>query len=321
MTADRDTASPPLRLPDVARASIASMTRRVPRFRGLGTGYRMLNRALIRCGATPIAAARMKDGTTVRVDLRTHTEIDAFYRGEYDPRLLSLVTALLEPHECFVDVGANVGFYSVAVAQFLKRAGAGGRVVAFEPVAGNYRRLLENLRANDLAGVAHVYQLGLSNRAGRVAITLREDFVAGAETGNASIAINSEIDAGFATTQAELAPLDEFWPTVPCAARPIGFIKLDIEGHEDCALEGAQRTLATHRPVILMEVNKPYFRARGIDPGERFAGLLPAGYVGFRELQGAWGALRSFNECRELDNVFVVPAERLEDRRFAAFRA
>jgi len=316
-----DSVSVRLSLPDVARASIASLTRRVPPFRGLGTGYRVLNQALIRCGATPVADAPMKDGTKVRVDLRTHTEVDAFYRGEYDPRLLSLVTALLDPASCFLDIGANVGFYSVAVAQFLKQAAVGGRVLAFEPVDSNYRRLLENLEANELVDCATAYPVGLSNRGGQVAITLREDFARGAGTGNASIAINSEIDAGFATTEVTLARLDDFWPSVARPACIIGLIKLDIEGHEDCALEGARRTLETHRPVILMEVNKPYLRARSIEVDERFHGLFPARYFSFCEMQGRWTAVESLSRCRELDNVFMVPAERLPEPRFAAFRS
>lgn len=309
-----------MRLPDLAVASLARLTKRTPRFRGLGKGYRLLNRMLVKWGATPVVDARMKDGTTMRVDLRTHTELDAFYRGEYDPELLSLVLTILDPTTCFLDVGANVGFYSVAVARFLKRTRADGRVLAFEPVESNYRRLMENLRANGLLDCSQLYQVGLSNRAGSVTMTLREDFVQGAETGNAAIVINPEFDSGFPTTEITLAPLDALWPQTSQPDRLIGLIKLDIEGHEDCALEGARKTLETHRPIILMEVNKPYFRARGIDLDERFSGLFPAHYVIFCLLQGIWTQVRSLNSCRELDNVFVIPAEQLQQPRFLPFR-
>jgi FkbM family methyltransferase len=193
--------------------------------------------------------------------------------------------------------------------------------VAFEPVNSNYRRLLENLQANGLVDCAYAYPVGLSNRGGQVAITLREDFARGAGTGNASIAINREIDAGFATVEVTLARLDDFWPSVARPNCTIGLIKLDIEGHEDCALEGARRTLETHRPVILMEVNKPYLRARRIDVDERFRALFPARYLSFCEMQRGWTAVESLSRCRELDNVFVVPAERLPESRFAALRS
>ena len=309
-----------MHLPDVALASLASLTKRTPRFPGLGRGYRFLNRMLLGCGAVPVVDARMKDGTTMRVDLRTHTELDAFYRGEYDPELLTLVLAILDPGAYFLDVGANVGFYSVAVARHMKHESKGGRVVAFEPVESNYQRLVENMRKNDLLDCSQICQVGISNRTGEVMMTLREDFVLGGETGNASIAINPEFDSGFPTIQVTLAQLDELWPQVAHPGVPVGLIKLDIEGHEDCALEGARRTLEAHRPVILMEVNKPYFRARRLDLDERFFGLFPPEYVIFCEKQGAWTPVTSLNRCAELDNVFIIPGERVQQPSFAAFR-
>lgn len=308
-----------MHVPDVALFSLASLTKRAPRFRGLGKAYRALNSVLVGCGATPIVNARMKDGTTMRVDLRTHTELDAFYRGEYDPELLALVLTILDPATCFLDVGANVGFYSVAVAHALKRSGAGGLTVAFEPVESNHRRLVENLSANGLLDCARTLQLALSNHSGEATITLREDFARGGETGNAAIAIDPEFDRGFSTTRVKLARLDDLWPQISRPARPVGMIKLDIEGHEDCALEGARSILETYRPAILMEVNKPYFRARVINLDERFSGLFPPDYLMFHELRAEWITLKSFGDCRELDNVFVLPAERLSDPRYTAF--
>jgi len=272
-------------------------------------------------GARPIVDAEMKDGTTIRVDLRTHTELDAFYRGEYDPRLISLVLRVLDPGTHFLDVGANVGFYSVAVACFLKNRGSTGQVVAFEPVQSNYRRLVENLRTNNLLDSAQTYQLGLSNRTGTANITLREDFALGGETGNASIAVSPEFDSGFATMEIKLSTLDELWLNTLHCGGSIGLIKLDVEGHEDCVLEGARTTLDKHRPVILMEVNKPYFRARDIDLDATFARLFPPEYITFCELHGVWTPIKSLSRCRELDNIFVIPSEQLQHARFAAFRS
>jgi FkbM family methyltransferase len=299
---------------------LATLTRRAPQFRGLGRGYRLLNGVLVSCGARPIVDARMKDGTTIRVDLRTHTELDAFYRGEYDPDLVSLVLQILDPSKHFLDVGANVGFYSVSVARFLKSSGARGRVLAFEPVDANYSRLVENLRTNELLDRAQTYQVGLSNRAGTAKITLREDFAQGGETGNAAIAINEVFDAGFATQEISLSTLDELWLHTPHPDGPIGLVKLDVEGHEHCVLEGARTVLGTHRPVILMEVNKPYFRALGVDLDSAFSPFLPADYTIFSRVRGTWTAIKSLHHCRELENVFLVPAEQLQHARLAPFR-
>jgi FkbM family methyltransferase len=310
-----------MRLPDAALLSAAIITRHMPPFRGLGMGYRLLNSAMMRWGADPLVKARMKDGTRLRVDLRTRTEVDAFYRGEYDADLLAIVFRIFDSSATFVDVGANIGFYTVAVARLLKSQARGGGVLAFEPVASNYQRLQENLRGNDLLDCCQTFPLGLSNASGAATITLREDFLQGGETGNAAIAISPDFDLGFERATIALARFDDLWPRLRTRYASIDLMKLDIEGHEDCALEGARRTIEAQRPTILMEVNKAYFRARHLNLDERFGSLLPAGYVTYRQVGGAWKRTYSLEMCRSLDNVFLVPLERLNRPGYEIFNS
>lgn len=301
--------------------TVARITRLLPGFRGLGTGYRLFNRMMLGLGAEPVVVAHMKNGTVMRVDLRSTTDIDAYYRGEYDPELLSTILQLLEPGKSFLDVGANIGFYAVAVAAHLRQAGGGGRVLAFEPVSSNFRRLDENLRANACERHASLFQVGLSSESGEAAITLREDFVQGSQTGNAAITTSPDFDRGFSVERIRLETLDGLWGTESRESERIGVVKVDIEGHEDHFLKGARKTLAAHRPTILLEVNKPYFRSRGVELDPAFNHHLPDGYRTFRRVGGKWAAIESFDECAELDNVASVPAERLAEPRFAAFTA
>ncbi len=95
---------------------------------------------MLRLGANPIVLAKMKDGTSMLVDLRTNTEVDAFYKGKYDPVLIDCIRRLLGAESYFLDIGANVGFYTVAIATTLKAKGGSGKVIAFEPFKGNYKR-------------------------------------------------------------------------------------------------------------------------------------------------------------------------------------
>ena len=87
----------------------------------------------------------MRDGTTNWVDLRTNMQLDAYYRGTYDSELIGLIRSLLTgPNPVFLDVGANIGSYTVAIAMAMRSRGQTGHVIAFEPFEGNYTRLLEN---------------------------------------------------------------------------------------------------------------------------------------------------------------------------------
>lgn len=247
----------------------------------------------------------------MQIDLRSHTEYRAYYSGNYDAHLIDTVISVLEPKDVFIDVGANIGFYSVAIADYFSQQRAGGKVIAFEPLGANYQRLLHNLDLNNLQLWCTVFQLGLSSHAGEADIVKREDFASGATTGNASIAVDKTFDAGFESELIQLNTLDAVCDELSIDHRGVEFIKVDIEGHEDLFLEGATRIFKEHRPTLLMEVNRPYYEVRQVDFEQRFAALLPAGYHKYAYRQGGVIALDSFRDCLAIDNVLLIPAEKL----------
>jgi FkbM family methyltransferase len=290
---------------------LSRLLRRVPQVRGLGRLVSVMNQFFLRLGIAPVVITRMQNGTSMQVDLRSHTEYRAYYSGTYDAQLLNTVISVLEPKDVFVDVGANIGFYSVAIANYFSQQRAGGKVIAFEPLGTNYQRLMHNRDLNDLQSWCAVYQLGLSSHTGEADIVKREDFASGATTGNASIAIDKAFDAGFETELIQLNTLDAVFDELSIDHTGVEFVKVDIEGHEDLFLEGANRILNEHRPTLLMEVNKPYYDVRQVDFEQRFTALLPADYHKYAYRQGCWKALDSFRDCLAIDNVLLIPTEKL----------
>lgn len=286
--------------------------RNLPSFRGLGRICRIFNAAILKMGAKPIVSAKMKDGSNILVDLRTHTEVGAYYRGEYDSDLVDLIRSLLDAESYFLDIGANIGFYTIAIASALRSNGGSGKVIAFEPFEGNYKRLLENISLNSLEEYCLTYEAGLSDATGETEITLREDFLHGSNTGNAAIPTNAEFDEGFKRVPIKLERLDDVWPSITDGVRNIDVIKMDIEGHEDHCLQGGRQTIQTNRPIILMEVNKPYYVARGVDLDNLFLPLIPECYSILRRKTNGWQNIQSLKECSTIDNVFLIPEEKLE---------
>ena len=308
-----------MRLVDQLLQTVARLTRALPDVRGLGRLYRMFNRLALQIGVEPQVVAPMRDGTTLRLDLRTQTDLNAYYRGRYDPVLMNTVVSLLDPSTVFLDVGANVGYYSVAIAAWFRAHGNQGRVVAFEPFEGNFVRLCENLADNALQAICSAHKVGLSDVAADSLITLREDFRLGAGTGNASIPTDAAFDAGFRTVPIRLEPLDSFWPQHYATAGRIDMIKVDIEGHEDYCLRGARQTLAQHRPTILMEVNRPFYDVRRVELDATFLPLLPAAYGIYRLNHGIWQRIETLTVCSTIDNVLLVPDEKLSLPCYAVF--
>jgi len=296
------------RLIEPLRTGFASCWRALPRLPGHKPASTAANYAFLGLGCDPLATVRMRLGHRMKVDLRSWTERYAYYSGIYqDEELIRTARRLLPQDAVVLDVGANIGFFTVPLARAL--ADRRGTLHAFEPLPSNFARLEENLRLNDLPdGVVQRWPCGLSSECTELEITLREDFQRGGETGNASIVIDDGLDARFKRIKVPVRTLDDF--AAEHALDRLDFVKIDIEGHEDLFFEGGRSTLARTRPTILMEVNAPYFRRRGVVLAERLAELLPPDYR-FARRTDAWHAIDDVGECDEIDDALLVPAERL----------
>ena len=297
--------------PDGLRGVLAAALRSAPWLPSHRSVSRKLNRAWLARGAEPLVQAPMELGHRLWVDLRTSSQFHAYYSGRYDSPFLSRLIRLFEPHSCMLDVGANVGFYTVPLAHAARRVQ--GTLHAFEPLPANCDRLEKNLELNQLGPELTLWRCGLSNEQRTARLTLREDFDAGADTGNAAIVIGAEADRNFAQVDIELRTLDDFCEEQ--ALTRLDLVKADIEGHEDLLLEGGQRSLRRWRPVLFLEVNKQYYCWRGVSLAERLAALLPDDYLTLKSEQGKgerWHEIPNVDACERLDNVFIVPRERAD---------
>jgi len=291
-----------------------------PRVRGYGRTSAMLNRGLLRMHASPLVTASMRQGHRLILDARVQSQSRAAFSGNYDNADVEILCGLMKAGTVALDVGANVGFYTVPLGCAARIVGA--RVIAFEPLPANYRRLVQNVELNGLKDTVELHMTGLSAAAGTAELCLREDFEGGGEVGNASLIIGDGLDARFGRISVDLTPLDDLWPELALASLDI--VKIDIEGHEADFLRGAREILERFRPVILMEVNRWFYRRRGMDFDRAIPELLPRGY-GFYRLQASrirWlipGKVRgivqvgSLTEFGDVENVFLVPSEKVDE--------
>lgn len=248
----------------------------------------------------------MRLGYRMLIDLRSKTEYPAYYTADYDTETIRSLQRLFRPNWVIVDVGANIGFWSIPMASALNGDGC---LHAFEPLASNFRRLAENVQRNGLDRVVRLHQIGLSNQNAELQLSLREDFSGGAETGNAAIVIDQD-DNRFECTSIIVAPLDEIVDAL--GIDRLNFVKVDIEGHEDMFLAGARKTIQRFRPLIYMEINEPYYERRGVDATKIFEKWQEAsGYEAIlQSLQHGW-ALKSIRERKSvIDNVLFAPSEK-----------
>lgn len=147
-----------------------------------------------------------------------------WYCGLHEFADMGFVLHFLRDGDLFVDIGANVGSYTV-----LGAGAVGARTVSFEPVPGTFAKLERNIAANRLGRLVEAHNVGLSSRDE----TLR--FTAGRDTVNH--VVSGDIDE--ATVEVPVKRLDD----VLAGAVP-RLVKLDVEGWEAEVLDGMPATLA-----------------------------------------------------------------------------
>jgi FkbM family methyltransferase len=160
--------------------------------------------------------------------------------GEYNEIEAELLRQLLVKPGCVVEVGANIGSHTVALARL---AATQRRVVhAFEPQPFVFQNLCANLALNGLQNV-RAWPMACGESATTLYLS-PPDYL---QQGNfGSVSVRTQADAG--TIAVPGVALDDFHDL-----GEVALIKLDVEGFELSALHGAQRLLTRHRPLLYLE--------------------------------------------------------------------
>lgn len=193
-------------------------------------------RALDRLGARPVRfAAGPARGLTILVPASRRR---AYRAGRYERPVLDALADLLQPGMEFVDVGAFLGYFTLAAAA---RVESRGRVWAFEPSAES-RRLLERSVARNHLGNVTVVPLALGGSPGVAALS---------QPANPSMArlVRTDLER---LPRVEVTTLDGWCRD--SGARP-SVMKIDVEGAELEVLAGAAETLRRHRPSLVIEAH------------------------------------------------------------------
>ncbi|HKL62116.1 MAG TPA: FkbM family methyltransferase [Woeseiaceae bacterium] len=197
--------------------------------------------------------------------------------GAHEPETTDFLRRTLEIRDgdVLLDVGANIGWYSLVLDRIAGQARAD--IYAFEPDPENFVLLGEN-RALNAAQRVHPVQLGVSDRTG--AFELHR--FGGSNRGRHSML---PIHEG-GTIEIRTITLDEFWAQEALGERIPRFLKMDIEGFELAALRGAEGVLA-RCPFVMLEYSPRYMSAAGIEPAGLLDFMTAQGYTAAVLREGA----------------------------------
>jgi FkbM family methyltransferase len=188
------------------------------------------------------------------INPRSHLLHRFLLEGHYEPRISQLYYAHIRPEDDILDVGANVGFFTVGGAKRLTR----GKVLAAEPTTEAFNRLRENIARNGVLDRVVLFKGMVGLTKGQAKIY----FVPGREE-YSSMNIPDHHFAGdedFFSEPAAIEPIDGL--VHQYNLRP-ALMKVDVEGAEFSVFAGAQKTLSTFRPVVISELWRGPTRADG----------------------------------------------------------
>ena len=184
-------------------------------------------------------------------------------RDHYEPELLA-VGRLIAPGSVVLDIGGSFGIFALFMAHV---AGPRGKVHSFEPGRFSFEQITANVALNGLAQQIAVHRVAASDRAATMQLF---------HVGNAPVTFSVGGGEGIAAEDVPAVRVADQVP--PDEAARVSFIKIDVEGYEIAALEGARAILEARHPAIMFEVSGQALARQGQVPADVFAYLAAYGY-------------------------------------------
>ena len=230
-------------------------------------------------GTAPVTSlkALARDGLKAILPAPWHWRFLAWRIGHFDVEL-RLLRYLCDPNKASIDVGASAGSYTVHLLNHSTKC------YAFEAIPSSAARLKQRLTARPHPRL-RVETVAVSDRAGQAQLKVMT-----ADTGRSTIEAANAVERSGAVEVLTVPArrLDDYIEVMD----PVGCIKIDVEGHEEAVLHGAEKILRRDRPSLIVEIEERH-KAGSLTAVRKYLGDL--GYRGFFFRGGRLHPLERFN--------------------------
>lgn len=244
-------------------------------FKKMGNMLILLGDKVERVGSTllekglPRSLYRTSRGDLLWLNNTGYIDLQIIHYGEFESMSTAAVSRLVKPGAIVLDVGANIGYYTVMMS---KLVGNAGKVFAFEPTKHFLETLHRNLAVNHVRNV-EVLNFGLSNLNREMTIDI----------GPSSATLHSPLgfDKVLSNETIRLFTLVDF--VKEYGLTRIDFIKIDIDGHEPLFFDGAWPVLDLMSPIMICEVSHLHYLQAGYTAWDFYATVKEHGYLIYEE--------------------------------------
>ena len=236
----------------------------------------------------------IRGGRRLWVDLHdVYVSAGCLY-DNYEPSETKFILSRLKPGDAFLDIGANVGWFTILAADAV---GPEGKIFAFEPRTLTFNLLQQSVVDNALGGRVVLFHSALGKSEGTLRLVWTPNTI---NPGGARLERLGEDIGNNDYEVVPVRPLDSL-----DIDRDVAIVKMDVEGAEPLVLQGGEKFLARCRPTILSEVLSDCLRhVSGVEPDEYMKYLRRLGYRVFELDDGEIGVEIADAACLDREDPY-----------------
>jgi FkbM family methyltransferase len=249
--------------------------------------------------ADKVYQKRLPEKININLKPSEHIQQQLFWYGKYEKSLGVVLKKLLGPDSTFIDIGANIGYFSLLAA----KAAPESKIAAFEPVSYLFDALENNIALNNFKNIQSI----------KIAIGEKEEdrtiYLSGGDNAGMSSFHKPENYSGKSEI-VKVITLDSWF--AGSGLTKVDIIKIDVEGNELYALKGMKEIITRFKPYILLELNPETLAYFGLTTADVLNFALQFSYKHYIITEP--GKLKELNAAQIITtvNVALVHAERLE---------
>lgn len=212
---------------------------------------------------------KMQPGHQMLLNINDRIQRRMFVKKSHEPETEIHLKKLLSNAKCFVDIGANVGYFSLMA----KAINPNIAVYSFEPNPNNIKKIEENIQLNHYQNIT-LSSSCVSDSAGTVSFSVPPIH----ESGWGRITNDHLPLDNFTHISTQAITLDQLMSENYFQHHTPDLIKIDVEGNEFKILKGGKEFLKNHSPILCVELNEPCLVDCGSSSDEIIQYLKSFGY-------------------------------------------
>lgn len=227
--------------------------------------------------------------------------IESINFGAYETKELEMSLNLVNPKDIILDVGANLGWYAMNIANRCQDC----TIHAFEPILNTYNYLKDNISMNKYDNI-NVYHLGLSEKEGVLKFYFDDELSVNASLSNVSENKNiKEIECPVTTIDlfVKQQKIDK-----------VDFIKCDVEGAELLVFKGGYELIKKEKPIVFSEMLRKWSQKFNYHPNDIIAYFNDLGYDCFVLRENGLQKFENVDESTIDTNYFFLHKEKHQEQ-------